>query len=76
MRYAFDVRCPYDGAEAVHVASGTTNGWQTRSVARCTCCGTDLLLELSVTAPNGGRRATPAKRAAIEHARNSKKVNA
>jgi hypothetical protein len=61
--------CPYDGAPIEPVASGCTNGWETRAVARCTACGTQLLLAVTATAPNGRRRTTPARRHQLEHAR-------
>lgn len=34
--YGFRLTCPLCGANVVHVASGTSNGVETRAVARCT----------------------------------------
>ena len=69
MGWFFDLTCPYDGGQVESVAVGRTNGWETRAVARCTECGTQLLLAVTVTAPNGAHRATPAKRRQLERAR-------
>lgn len=70
--WQFTLTCPYDGEPIEQVALGTSNGWETRAVARCTGCGTQLLLQVTVTAPNGGRRMTPARLAQLEAARTAR----
>jgi hypothetical protein len=72
--WLFHLTCPYDGAVVEPVATGATNGWETRAVARCIECGTQLLLAVTVTAPTGPRRATPAKRRQLERARSMRGV--
>lgn len=44
MRYGLPVTCPHDGAAVEHVAAGTTNGWETRSVIRCTECDVSFIV--------------------------------
>ena len=44
MRYGVPVTCPHDGAAVEHVAAGTTNGWETRSVIRCTECDVSFIV--------------------------------
>lgn len=61
--WQFHLTCPYDGAPVEHVASGATNGWETRAVGRCTECGTQLLLAVTVAVPGPDR---PLSRAACE----------
>jgi len=50
--FRFYLTCPLDGHPAELVATGSTSGWATRAVCRCTVCHTQLLLELTVRAPN------------------------
>ncbi len=70
--YQFDLTCPHDGHPVEHVATGTSNGWETRAVGRCTHCSAQLLIAVTVQSPNAARRATPAKRTQLASARHDR----
>jgi hypothetical protein len=77
--YRFALTCPYDGAPLRHTADGISDGFQTNAVARCTECSAELIVNVRIVCTNADKRATPAKRAALERSRArlaERKVNA
>lgn len=72
--YRFNLSCPCCAALLTPQAEGVTTGAQTRAVAKCPECDATVLIEVLVHVTNKQRRATPAKRAQLERAR--EKANA
>jgi hypothetical protein len=46
--WAFNATCPYCGGELAHIASGTATRWETRAVAACTQCGTEMVITVTL----------------------------
>lgn len=69
MSYRFLLNCPEDGHPLRHLASGTTDGWETRATARCDHCGSDLLIHVQVAVTNRAERRGAHQRASVARAR-------
>lgn len=46
--YAVDLSCPRCGGEVVHVAGGRPSLFETRAVARCVACRSELVVVVQV----------------------------
>lgn len=65
----FAFTCPVDGAPIEPLISGQPSPWSTRATARCTDCGTELVIAVSVVIAEKHPRVTPARLGQLERAR-------
>lgn len=72
MSWRFDLTCPLDGADVVPLTTGTSDGWSTRAIGKCTECNTELIIQVAVAAPKAAKRTTPARQAQLVKAREAR----
>ena len=62
--YGLPLSCAYCAGGIKHVATGTTNGWETRAVCSCADCGSEFVLHVRLVPAVDSRRSYDQRAAA------------